>query len=452
MTDRLSLAGHGPGATPAWRQRAAERRITVAGISAALLTFLTYLTLYRATSMWFGYPTAQSEQGEIDPATMQVILYSTVPLSLAYIAMRAGEFVSRLRQASIAAIVIVFFVFVSVLFSQNMTASIRGFAAFMALTTPLLLYRWRFGLAGFIDFLRTFAIAIAAVNLAYLVLFPQYAIMTGALAGSMRGMFIHKNIFGEFMAICFVVLLPPYPASSLKRKIACWLGLAGCGLCVVLSLSSTSVVLAVVGAMVALGAAVVDRIRGRSKRAVISAIGFLLAVPLFALLNSIVVEIVATSFGKDMTFSGRTEIWAALWPHLFDYPLTGHGFTMMRQHAYIGQMVDSLSWVVASTHNSYLEILLNIGLVGGPAFILFVLMRFFDLFVDSRHTARERVAKGRGAAIIVMVLVGAMTEAGDFLTPGAVWPILAGLLTLDRPAFRRRGRSYAAPAREPELG
>ena len=74
-----------------------------------------------------------------------------------------------------------------------------------------------------------------------------------------------------------------------------------------------------------------------------------------------------SSLGRDVTLTGRTEIWASLLPEAMKRPLTGHGF---------GGFWTSKTRVVfdiTEAHSGYLEMLLVLGIIGLLLFSMFVL-------------------------------------------------------------------------------
>src|SRR5690606_15078113 len=155
--------------------------------------------------------------------------------------------------------------------------------------------------------LRRFAAAAVFANVAYTVVFPGYGIMGGSLAGSMRGMFMHKNLFGQFSAIAFVLLLPsirmllPLRWSTLFYGSAAVRALA----CVVLSLSSTALVLVVIGTATVGFVALMRRVPGMALRSYVYLVALTLCAIAAYTLGTLIAEAVAEAVGKDLTLSGR---------------------------------------------------------------------------------------------------------------------------------------------------
>ena len=419
------------------RERGDLQRRSVISVQRAadvLLWVLASAALLRGTQMWYGYPSSQAENETISPVNMQIMLYALAPFTLLIIAMTGGAALRRLHTTSAALIGSVAFIIISVVTSTDIVASLRGITATLLISAPLLIFAWRFGSVESIRLLRNFAVAAVIINIVYAVVFPHYGFMSGSLEGTMRGMFSHKNLFGQAMAVYFIALLPsPYERPFLRwpfilRMFAC-LGAIGC---IVAARSSTAIVQAGVGVIFLLFSAGVSTIPARSLRSKIIVVALMLLVAILFFGGLVVASSVAAGLGKDLTLSGRSDVWAALIPHIFDRPFTGYGFAVMRGGDLVSQFTSNLNWGVRSTHNSYIELLLNIGIPGGIAWIAFLLGRVFSKLTTVPSDPAMRVARNRQVAIMLMILFGAITEAGQMLAPLAMWTILVLMLPLDR--------------------
>jgi exopolysaccharide production protein ExoQ len=75
---------------------------------------------------------------------------------------------------------------------------------------------------------------------------------------------------------------------------------------------------------------------------------------------------ITTAVGRDATLTGRSEIWERLMPYAIDRIIMGHG--------YGGFWTDQMREKTAShAHNGYLDIILNMGILGIALFTLFIL-------------------------------------------------------------------------------
>lgn len=451
MTEQMMRT---PAAAQRYWYRAEQSRVRHRVRVAALWLVLpgAIIALFRGTQMWFGYPSSQTENAQNDPFLMQLVLYSIVPFVVAtMVVLPTMAFRSLVRLGPLTLLLFILLV-LSVLTSVNPMQSARGLAAPIVLALPMIFVVGQFGATTAFRWMRLFVAVALVINFVYLAVFPQYAIMSGSLSGSFRGMFQHKNLFGAWCGVAFVLLLPPdfdiRRWDRLIRLILCCFAVAGA----VLSKSSTAILLVIMGGATLFVAGFLARIDHRGARGILFATAFIGGIVIVGGLGQLLVAEVAGQFGKDVTLSGRSEIWEALWPVALDKPWTGHGFAMFRQTSYLQQFVTSIAWGPRSTHNTYIEIVLNSGFPALFVWMAIIVAAVFRgvLLIDLRRP--DYVALQKSLAVIVQVLLCSMSEAGQMLAPHPVWPVLVASLysiaiadgTRRRIAFRP-----AAPARSP---
>lgn len=206
--------------------------------------------------------------------------------------------------------------------------------------------------------------------LALFVIAPGRAMATDYGTGSVRGIFPHKNLFGAAMALGLLAEWHVTDGRWMGRTAkVVFLGLFA-GL-LVLSHSVTSIV-TVGGTLVIV--LFFERVQHRY-RIPLSAILFFLAglvvcVALFGGDTSIFTETLGRS--KDLT--GRTELWRSVGSMILARPWLGYGFSGF----WSGASVESFTvekyvgWSPTYSHNGYLEILLNVGVIGAGLFLIFL--------------------------------------------------------------------------------
>jgi O-antigen ligase len=71
-------------------------------------------------------------------------------------------------------------------------------------------------------------------------------------------------------------------------------------------------------------------------------------------------------FGKDSTLTGRTDIWVTTLDLIKQKPLLGWGYmaTWVPTDPQIGAIREDLRWAVPNAHSAYLDVALQLGLVG----------------------------------------------------------------------------------------
>jgi O-antigen ligase len=67
------------------------------------------------------------------------------------------------------------------------------------------------------------------------------------------------------------------------------------------------------------------------------------------------------SYGESSTLSGRTNLWAAVWPEIEHKPILGHGYRASR---FVSAEVEGTFAEAGHIHNAFLEILYNNGVIG----------------------------------------------------------------------------------------
>ena len=210
----------------------------------------------------------------------------------------------------------------------------------------------------------------ASACLALLIIAPSYAMAADFGTGSVRGVFPHKNLFGAAMALGILVEWYVTEDRAFRRFVkVVALGLYA-GL-LVLSHSVTSIV-TVAGTLVIMW--LFERFH-RRYRIPLPAIllflaGLVVCIALFGIDTSVFTEMMGRS--KDLT--GRTDLWRSVGAMILARPLLGYGFSGF----WGGASVESyavegyVGWSPTYSHNGYLEILLNLGVVGTALFLIFL--------------------------------------------------------------------------------
>jgi O-antigen ligase len=246
-------------------------------------------------------------------------------------------------------------------------------------------------------------------------------------APGLRGGFIHKT----GLASC--VLLTASAVFCFERRrwvrMLCFPIVA---VIIVLSRSSaglaTMMTLVVVGWLLSSRDRIVAVVgRGLKSLSVLTAMACLVAIAgLLGLITNLV--------GKDLTFSGRDQVWTGVIEQIQRRPITGWGgtnlYTMIQQDPVLS-IVRPLGYVAATSHNAALELMLRLGIVG--------LVLYLIVFVSTvRHGFKMlRTEPMWGQFILMAMVVVAMFAVSEVLTVLGVWFALTCLLGspgLDRSA------------------
>jgi O-antigen ligase len=256
---------------------------------------------------------------------------------------------------------------------------------------------------------RGFAIAVLAC-LAVMILFPQLGLSVGggAYADAWRGAFIQKNALGAAMSLGVVVSGYSYLVRANSRFFA-GITFVGCLFLLVMSRSATGLMAASLSLLVAaVGGAI------QSKRVpvlrVFAFIGLGVMVLVLMLLPLGVIDIslhdLPKIFGRSGTLTGRTDLWRAVWAAIREKPLIGHGYGFWEQASVTRSNIWlAANWQAPHAHNTWLEALLQIGLIGA------FLTAFVWLSAMFRATLLTITQYGHGALFYLVILINCLAKS-----------------------------------------
>ena len=219
-----------------------------------------------------------------------------------------------------------------------------------------------FGVRGTIELVGRATVLVGLISLVVFFIAPSVGHETAqGYENAMRGVFSQKNSLGEAMLLavsCYVYLLIDNP----KSFVAPLSRLAFLFLCIVMSRSATSLVIAMI--IMAMGALFWSAANWRRRVVVIYVL-----TAVTCLITALAVVDTAQLLGyldRDPSFTGRIPLWAASFQAALQRPLLGYGYSgFWNQDAIIVQYIwASIDWQAPSAHNGYIDIMLQIGLVG----------------------------------------------------------------------------------------
>jgi len=228
----------------------------------------------------------------------------------------------------------------------------------------------------------------AIFSLVFGLFFPQLGIHAGETSidhiGLWKGVYGFKNHLGRFMLIFFMALLVIlfiYKELSIKLLFFLMVSL----LLIFKSGSSTALILLVLCPVIYFCLMVIEnrKIDSHLKFSLILLLSFIVILSII-----ILPYIVSEVFGKDMTGSGRTDVWFALF-EASQNPLFGHGFGGVFwgefNSAYF--LLDEDWYNLGHAHNGLVDIWLELGYVGASVYLLLslkILLRAYKLVIKSK--------------------------------------------------------------------
>lgn len=228
----------------------------------------------------------------------------------------------------------------------------------------------------FQNLLRPIVTLMLAGSIVFGLLCPRLAIHQDTapeLLHAWRGLANHKNSLGALAGTGLIFWFHAWWTRE-ARPLKAFAGAALAAVCLVLSRSSTALMTAV---FASLFMALLLRSSPRMRPYVPYLVGlFSAALLLYALvilrvvpgLDLLLAPVVALS-GKDLSFTGRADIWQLITAHIHLHPWLGTGYGAY----WIGPVLSSpsyefltrLQFYPGSAHNGYLEVINDLGLAGG---------------------------------------------------------------------------------------
>jgi O-antigen ligase len=92
-------------------------------------------------------------------------------------------------------------------------------------------------------------------------------------------------------------------------------------------------------------------------------------------------NVILNAIGKDSTFSGRTDLWPVLLSIGIKYHLIlGSGFGVFFIFMEKAGLMEYMNWVMAHAHNTYLQIFLELGIIGTVIILIMLISVFVNIF------------------------------------------------------------------------
>lgn len=200
-----------------------------------------------------------------------------------------------------------------------------------------------------------------------------------------RGFTTHKNDLGEIGLVCVLLSFFIYSKETkFKSKLIAASILLLSVVIVVGTFSSTSIITLTV--LIGFGIlSVIDEIfkpiginRAVTLVSVFSVVIFILSVLIFV--PDFLGPLTAI-FGKDITFTGRTDIWAYMFDEIQRHLLLGTGFQSFwtPENPRVLLLYKEFVWLPNQAHNGYIDVMNQLGIIGFGLFLLMIINYFVNL-------------------------------------------------------------------------
>lgn len=216
-------------------------------------------------------------------------------------------------------------------------------------------------------------VLICVLDIAFVLFLPHYGIGTseGRKAGSWRGMFAMSTSAG----LCLTYLLSPALVFGYRRLTVARLAYIALVLTSIAMTRSASAL--IVLSLYAVFMFVLHLFRHLERRAALAmGLGFFMVAALAVVSSGALYARELTSFfGRDLTLTGRTEIWAVLLSSIAKHPWFGYGYYAfwLGLTGESANVITAMHWLFGYAHNGFLEVALQLGLVGLALFLVTLL-------------------------------------------------------------------------------
>jgi exopolysaccharide production protein ExoQ len=235
--------------------------------------------------------------------------------------------------------------------------------------------------------LQLFACAcglVMVLSFVFAIFMPFYGVMTvqegGIHAGAWRGVMTHKNILGRVSVLSNMVFLFTAlgkPISKNKYQWLFWVGYALSVALIILCTSKTAVIAFIVLTTTFL---LYRSWRWNYSYVIPFTIATVLVVGSAGILIIDNLNVIANAVGRDLTLTGRTDIWSVMLEKIAERPLTGYGFNAFWRDwdsEVTASVWRKLEWECPYGHNGAMDLLSELGIPALIAFVCSYVIAFF---------------------------------------------------------------------------
>ncbi|MBP2299109.1 O-antigen ligase family protein [Azospirillum picis] len=320
------------------------------------------------------------QSGDLESSAVTVLYGGIYVLLLVAIALRPA-IAFQIPFASPALTMMLAFAFLTALWSLFPDVTLRRSIAFLFTTVFGIWLGLRF---RFPEIMRLMVIGLSFLMFAsFFMIFamPQIGLDSAQHIGAWKGVFFQKNVTGRMMVwlvLCLVWL-------DWQKEASRWITrglLALAMLLIIMSRSGTGLVTSVLVSMALLSTTFM---RGSIRS----------FAPTMALLIALLVIVVTAgatfwydvlyALGRDPTLTGRTVLWEHIVRSVWDRPLLGYGYAAYWFGINGPAASFTRDWGITSAHSGWLELTLDLGLVGVVLVVALLSRLLFQGFFAARY-------------------------------------------------------------------
>lgn len=256
-----------------------------------------------------------------------------------------------------------------------------------------------------------------------------------------NGIFVQKNDFARFVVLAAVIFLMRTRTGARKFLVG---GATVAASVVLVLLCHSRTALVVLAAMLVLLR--VFQLRRRGTRALIGGIAGVL---ILSALASMIADLdsMTSLLGRDATLTGRTNIWAMALESVAERPVLGYGYSAFWNVSEEADRISyTLHWKVPHAHNGFIDLTLQLGLVGLSLFIAVYIVSIRRSLALAHETAGQEAVWP--LACLAFTLLYQVTESTIFVGNTLLWMIFVSTVSSLSVVRGVERASFAAPALE----
>lgn len=233
----------------------------------------------------------------------------------------------------------------------------------------------------------------------------------------------HKNQLGQLCAICGVFLLwrllKRWPRIDLLDALLFMLTVY----LILGSDSETALIVFSLGALLVTFQRLIKGDTRKFRQVIIFSFIFALVLQgvLIAFLNISVTDLFFSSTGRDASFTGRVPLWQELVKIGSQRPILGSGYGTFWSSGAVYDLWEKVRWTPVSSHNGYIDIFMNLGLVGLLALFFFLLRAYRNI---SQTIETDKEFGNLIFIFFIIILVQNVTESTLSIANSFLWILI----------------------------
>jgi exopolysaccharide production protein ExoQ len=347
------------------------------------MTFQTVETWFMILSMWFiignpmnvilygesgGQEVSADAAGSLEPN----IVLALYIISFLFMLPRLGQVLYHILKGNYLTWIMVLMILVSTGWSDSPDITLRRGLIVCGAACYGTYFATCFPFQKQIQVMATVFFASVITSFLFTLALPKYGIMSmPPHIGAWRGVYIHKQHLGTQMSLMFAFFLIIFKSEFWRdRKLLALLGIGVSIVLVLASKSSTGLI-----SVLLLGTCVYIFQLRRFRPDILAFITITVILSIGSIIIYLVdnASVIVGVLGKDLTLSGRDQLWGTIMQMVDRRPLFGYGYEAFwyekGQSSLSGLIWSTIGWDAPHAHNGFLEILLSLGWIGAGIFL-----------------------------------------------------------------------------------